>query len=852
MHTATLLQDVKEKTIAFRIIVFVILFLFIFSQVISMTRFLWDYNYCRDYGRMLKSMCRDAYTEFETPRFQLFNKSSSIRLTGDEYDAENIYNTIILISVIVVTLYVAFMFWYIFLYVSINSFKDYGLQSFKQIKGFEWVRFILSLYIILVIPAYISLKLSKVADISPFQLEQVNYSAHTICMGLVSFVFWWYCWFSQESSMESGIVLLFGVIMVGIYIAVCYILTFVCDIYTNRSYGKKPDEPGFKTQYMDEERTDDLLQKFFGDIFGVNDMLQYKSNVFRTHKYIVFGLFGYCIGMAAIGLILNLLGYFNDKLWLLYYLAFLPFLILFIIMFMGVMHIEYNTYINKYLLFKPEQLYKQILNRINNIFNQLLVNDKSNILDKSVCYNIANAIQLSIYSDLFKIPDIQQEDKKTLVKDDLKALFIPAFKFTRECDDSLHIDYNKIEAYNIDYYINDDKNMFYTNNKDCSGIRNGLLFVLMFNCIYNGVKPVGVNEIKDTKRQDSFEKWLKYTINNVYNLRKHYTGTENIDFEDVNIYTKSDVTSKTAENKFGPHIDGVITDVGKKYDEYLRKMYLEVVKTVKALCKCNGLPDITKNDSITNFKGDLLKYILEETDGTYSKNIKKDFINVFVINTSELLSNVNKLMSSQVVETDHNYRLTKLIIKNYNRTIGGDDEGSNKFLYSRLYEETLKTNIKKEDTIISVPFKHIESIEKNTSNVVFENGDIQKVKDDFNNFKNEYELVYKQSALLEMLYKYKVDYVNKNIADINSDDKDNKQSKYKDNYKDYTDKYNALTLIAGDAYKNALNAEINKLPDDIEASGKSLSKAADTSTQLTYFIFIVYIFAITLTVVAVR
>lgn len=840
---SNLLQFYIDKVKILRLIVFVILLIFISVQVISLTRFLWFYNYYFDYGKMLKSFCKDAYTEYETPRFHLYNNSTLIRINGDAYNDNNIYATMILITIIIVVLYVALIFWYMFLYCCIDGFKDIGdISGFIQLKNTisRWEVFyvIMSIYIIIVILLYIPLKLTNTADISPFEVPNENVAAKftlNIFIFLVIVIIFIYKVLQQQENRKNILVIL----MPLIYALFCYILTTVCDIYLKTKYSPNPDESGFKEQYKDDP-SDDLLETFFANIFRINEGFKTWNSIIIL-LFIALGFVGF-IAIILMGCIyMKWIDADNQK--LLYYCGWLPLITLFIIVFIGVIHIEYNTYINKYLLFNPELLYKQILSKINNIFNQLLINDKSNISEKSVCFNIANAIHLSIYSDLFKnITNLNKDDEKQKkyidnIDSDLKALLRPAFKFTKDCDSYIVTDYNEIQPYNIDYYINDNTNMFYTNNKDCSGIRNGLLYLVMINCIRNN----------NDNRKDKFEKWLRYTIDNVYNKKQTYSGKENVDFESVEIRTDVNTLNKTSENKFDKHLDSVINDIVNKYDEHLWSMHLEVIKTVKALCKCTGLPDITLNDD--NLKNDLPNHIFTETDGTYTKNIKKDFINVFVMKTRDFLTMVNKTMSSQILLNEHNYRLNKLIIKTYNKTQGASDNGSNKFLSFILNEEHLGTVVKKEDTFFNNPFKHIEEIEKNTSNIVFFRGGDdkkQEVKTGLKDFKNEYELVYKKSALHEALYKYKVEYIETNITD-NFD-----KSKYVENNKKYNDKFKNLTDIANDKFKNELIDDINKLPDDIEENGKSLSNAANTSAELTYFLFVIYILSIAFTIGAVR
>ena len=832
---ADLTQFLKEKTATFRLLVLIVFLLFILTEVIMMTKFIWHYNYYLDYGKMLQNLCKDAYTEYETPRFQLYDKSETVMMKADEFSQENVYNTMMLVAVIIIVLYLAVLFAYVYLYICVDGFKNVRMAEWNDMSNYIdwnwiiWVHFIIAIYFIIIILIYVPLKLTNIVDIFPFQMENAQLIVHFIVMFIIGcFLFWN---IQKEQGFFNGVVMAF--LLVFSYSLACFILSAICNAYLKSKIISQSSD--FKNQYIPNDDPyslpEDLYQDFFLNILGFKTISKEPLRIYTYDKFIfiLFIIFSFFCLIALILYTMKRNGAYD----VFFYVCLIPFSILFIIALMGKMHIEYNTYVNKYLLFLPEVLYKRILLQINNIFNKLLINDKSNILDKSVCFNIANAIHLSIYTDLFKQQSVGIDDaSKTKVNNDIKSLFKPAFKFTRECDDSAHIDYNQIESYNINYYINDNQNMFYTNNKDCSNIRNGLLYILMFNCI----------RTNGDERSNTFQKWLRYTIDNVYNQQKHYAGDAGgTDFEDVKIKTDLS-TLASSEVKFNPHIEGVIANVSNEYDKFLWKMHLEVVKTVRALCKCNGLPDITSSDAI--FKSQLLDYILKETDGTYSKSIKKDFINVFVTITSDFLAKINQYLSSQLVENNHNNRLAKLIIRNYNRTQGQDTEdGFNKFIGSKLKEEENKTPVNPQKSMFHDPFLHIDEIEKITSNIVFDNKD-EKAADartKTQNFKNEYELVYSETTLGEMLYKYKVDYLSSNI---NIYDKSDKQSRYTTNHGDYTVKFAKLSALANDTFKIEYISQVNKLPDDVENYANKLSNAADVSQKLMYFIVTMYIVVI--------
>ena len=99
----------KSTMMSLRIILFIILFLLIVSQVYTLTKFVLEYNYFYNYGYMLKGICKTAYTEYETNRFQIAKENIKIEENDSLYDGIKILLALVACIMMTIVLFITFI-----------------------------------------------------------------------------------------------------------------------------------------------------------------------------------------------------------------------------------------------------------------------------------------------------------------------------------------------------------------------------------------------------------------------------------------------------------------------------------------------------------------------------------------------------------------------------------------------------------------------------------------------------------------------------------------------------------------------------------------------------------------------
>lgn len=816
----------------FRIVIYAIIFVFLFQQLFLMTSFAWNYNYYTDYGNMLKNMCKDAYTEAETGRFQVAENSMCIRIANDSYGEANLYNSVIFIVIIIFMGFTTFMFLYIFLYITmgieVTKIPIYDFEkAITYLKGntnLDWLSsenmkvlwriscLLLTIYIFTIPILYVVLKLANVWDISPFQVDFQMF--HLIPIALICF--------ALVKAVKKKYIKpynwIFACILLILIIYFCvsaYILTLGCQLYTSSVYSDVS-----KKQYYDTN-DDNPYTQWFKRIFDFNTN---RGETYKNILIVILIVFGGLFAFTGIAylIVANMLktpDTAKDMRKLISLIALLPTAVLFIVIFLAKAHLEFNTMINKFILFQPELLYKKLIYKINLIFNKILENDKVNVLDRSVCQNYANAIHMAVYSDIFgnygKTP-----------------LFVPELKYLPFCDNAVHVDYTIQKRYNIDFYINENQNVFFTTSNMCSSVNNELLYNVMSNCLHPN----------DDTIKNSIQVKMLNAIAYV-DKGKIYDGSgKSID------YSNEYVANNTIKNIFlqsgGPpkpekHIENIVTKIAEFYEKYMLEMNLETIKTVRAICNCNGLPDVTQEKSITTFKNQFKDYILDKSGGSYSLSLKKDYINVFVKHTSEFFNSANNILTSAPVPNTSNYKLTKLIIKHYNRMQNSDEA---KYFNKILSSEIVTIDKDDQNNVYTNPFYHIEKIENITSNILQTSKDTTKLSE-FNTqvqkFKDQYEQEYKENTFTTILFKYKDDYLRENSNILNTDPI--VQTKYSTNINSYLTNFGNFKNMMESKFKDKLITDYSKIQEDFEKDAKRYSENAKNTANIAYIMLTYYI-----------
>jgi hypothetical protein len=537
----------------------------------------------------------------------------------------------------------------------------------------------------------------------------------------------------------------------------------------------------------------------------------------------------------------------------------IPLIVILVIIFVCTANQEYNTNINKYVLYQPAKIYKQNMVNINNIFNKILENDKSSIENKSVCKNYANAIHLAIYSTIFtqdkalkQAENITNDStlKDTFIKEADKKLFIPKLVYIRTCDDSDYTNYNDIPEYSLDYYINDRTNVFFEDNKQCNTISNKFLISVMINCIPTPTNNnIDVNNLNINK----FRNDLIYAITNIQNGRI-YDGTKDLEYSNNyennnNILSLKDV--KDSASIADKHLNTVVNSIVEIYKAYLLTLYTQTLTTINAICKCNGVEDITDGTDYNFITQKIIREVTYNTNA-YTSNLKREYITIFIKKTKEFLVKVNAIMSSEIITNDKNYKLAKMIISNYNIL-----HESSKFKQFPLYSEANKTDV---DNLTKDYFKDIEKIQEIIDKIhvsvlnkqSYDTIQYDKLLAEYSRYINIFAIVNTQSSdyFEQLLFSYKKEYIDQymNLYNPKNDtlSESLKDGTYTDKFNkiktDYINKYTKVWNLSNNVFKN----ELTLSNTDYRADSAEVNSRANDASLSSYILIVIYLIGIVL------
>jgi hypothetical protein len=562
-----------------------------------------------------------------------------------------------------------------------------------------------------------------------------------------------------------------------------------------------------------------------------------------------------------------------------YYFGVIPFAVLYIMLVLVTINVDYNININKYILFKPYTIYRQLIQKINDIFNKMLENDKTNVSNNSVCKNNANAIHLAIYQDIFKysgsietgVPDATNTNHPSnndKTYDKVKnLLFLPKFSYDSVCDSSEYVEYNKLEEYNIDAYINENHNIFFDNSSQCDSIKNILLDVIMKNFV-----PDANPNVNDMFNKEVKKNMFKYAIAKIKSA-KRFDGQKPLELSD-NYENNNRLNNEFPSNPDATisgadkHLAQVIDQVANIYDKYLNTMLFETRRTLKSICECTDTEDITSTSGI---KGQISTTIMNN-NSPYITNIKKNYVNVFVKHTKEMFVSINNVLTSTIEINENNRHLAYFVMKNYNM-IYTDNKAF------RIEEFPNKTKVSDREDPMGDAYLHIEktkitTVDNNKIKIDNKDYDIRTTttiqapsqtppyytsitlndahKDLQNNlrtelfsFEKQYKALYQKdnNYYNQLIYDYKVEYITKLITA-------QKVEHMKIAKDEYEVKYFKLSEFAkkidNKGSIETKNTDVTKTKSD-----KILAMACDTS-QTVYAMILLYILLIIFSFMVIR
>jgi hypothetical protein len=631
------LKIVNERNL--QITMYVIIGLLIFEELIRLTNFVYKFNTYYDYGRMLKNVCGTNYTEFETDRFQIAANIDDIKIPDTNYEL------FFYIFCVTVTFAICMIFLYTYLLATTNIDIWNNFITLDQIKNIftedvsgpvkltKIGALIYSVGIILLIPVF-----AGKPDISPYINADAFIITYTgfifgLLVFLVSAIYY------KINNTQSIFISVFTFVM---FVVFYYFLSMI-----QTKYWKYPDIENKDNTDKDKSIMMDFLQKLFYKTHNsiIYELLIFLASLFAVY-FIVAVLVRFFIPSGNEDYDINMYKLFSRKdTTNVFRYGIVPVLSMIAINLVVYANKNHNRYINHYILEKPEYQYKHHIEKINNIFNQLLQNDEATIENASICRNMANAVHLVLYSSIF-----------SSVSQDL--LFVPDFNYTSSCNnDQQYIEYAKIREYEFNHYMKYHKDAMFFNKDNCKSVKNDILGGVM----------IDIKNKFETKADIKTN--LGTAFKNIFAGRSYYSeklllsSAKKNELNKIILKMTSANVPEISDRVLKKKLDILADEINNMYYAYIDDMYKSMLVTLRTLCGCNSIKDITsgslKDEDITN--------TINDNNNTFSINIKKDFINqIFIKKTQALFSNINEKLTTQITKDGKNHKLTKLIIANFN------------------------------------------------------------------------------------------------------------------------------------------------------------------------------------------
>jgi hypothetical protein len=820
-----LLKIVNERNL--QITIYVIIGLLIFEELIRLTTFVYKFNSYYDYGRMLKNVCGTNYTEFETDRFQIAANIDDIKIPDTNYE---LFFYIFCVTV-TFGICIIFLYTYLLATTNIDIWNNFTLDQFKKIftdpNTTSVVIFtkicalILAIYIIILIPVFVGKP-----DLSPYiNPDATNISTYT---GLAASIF---------------ILLLSGIyyninntqsIFISLFTFAMFVVFYYFVSMIQTKYWKYPDIENKDNTDKDKSIIMEFLQKLF----------------YKTHNSILYELLIFLASLFAVYLIVAIFIWFfinggeedynintyklfsRDDTTNVFRYSIVPVLSMIAINLVVNANKNHNRYINHYILEKPEYQYRHHITKLNNIFNQILQNDEATIENASICRNMANAVHLVVYSSIFRS-----------VPQDL--MFVPEFNYTSSCNNDQHyIEYAKIREYEFNYYMKHHKDAMFFNKDNCKSVKNNILIDVMLNIKNKFDKKPNIKTILNIAFKNIFAGRSYYsekillTSGKKSELNKIITD----DTEDQMKTGMQEIADRVLKKK----LDILADEINNMYNAYIDDVYKSMLVTLRTLCGCNSIKDITSGSLNDNE----VRNTINANNNTFSINIKKDFINqIFVKKTQALFIDINEKLTTQITTDGKHHKLTKVIIANFNNLQTEDEV---KYYKDKFY--------KTDNTSYKDPLQNIYETFANVK-------DFDKILDNFDDtFANnimtlrKYLLAYISSKntngdyYLERIYDQKVKYMEAVIKECENESKKtivNRLTKESNEVLANTLKeYNiAIENILKSATKSKLKSEqFAKIQIADTQDNKKITQSAQDASNTIYALVSIYVLALVLAI----
>lgn len=984
------------KTLVMKIIIFIIIFLVILDQIVSLTIFVYNYNKYYDYGTMMRTTCDTNYTEYETERFQVAQNMMKIKLGND--NTNDRYHIIIIILSIILALYINYFLTFMYLeslftnftstiskaftatnsassatslgsssLVVINFFKEEINEFLNKHSTLEKiVAYILTfikvagaIYLIFMLPISIIVKLAADVDISPFAKTPQNIIPHTIMLTLIMFT-------GLIQGNNVPVSYFAFIFFFALYIVIYEYSMIISDIYMHgknsrviniyeNSENDELKNMTFSQYYYGNTNTGtSIIMQMIMNTFGMNNMkvsdfkLNFQTNYItkailesfgytfdesktnpNTYDYnpinidnynVVLLLFAFSVmSLIVVYMLLLAIEHFDITFYrtfsgkkldskVVFYFAFIPMLFIFITLFVVLITKEYNTMVNKYILYEPHSLYKQNIHKVSGIFNQLVDNDKSSVVNDSVCPNITNALHLVLYANLFK-------------NYDNKKMFVPKLSYVSVCNTHDFIDYTKKKEYDFKHYV---QNIFYNDSK-CISVNNELLTGIMKSIIPKFAE--NLTEKDYTEYRHNLIKQFRFAVYNIIN-KKTYEGSRRLeitnDYHKNNTIVSPDTLLKDIidTDKSVLAYSGIINDIADEYIIYNKTIYTYTIRIIQALCRCNDIADFT-TQGYDVIMAKIDNTINNQSNSTLSFSIKKTYITKYKEITGLFFDILNEKLTSKIKTSVDNRKLSKYIIDNYNNYITDESYKFKKdelvLLDSKLtnalndtnkysdidkiqaHIETLRQKVDELAELFKIDIKYDpdnpdvakkeekEDISENTTLIVEKTLEIEEIVNTLQQTQKNYQDIFKskyyysQDLNKQLIYDYKMKYIDSMInlhkalsqnirnnynffqkydfsysikgftdVDMSAIKKQDVQEfdyiKYKKEYTDiklsYENRYNTLFKLANDIFKIEMNDIKYKELDKQEKHAQKLFETAKDTSFSVYALIIIYVIII--------
>jgi hypothetical protein len=604
----------------FATVVFIMICIMVFEQIIYLTIFIYEYNTAFFEGKLLNNVCNGAYTEFETHRFQVNKNIENIKIRNDLSSDD--YSSLLLYVMIIIT----------FIYVLLIFLQSYANHYMIDLQKFDIDDFISNFFkmnfadkIISIIHFISCIYLLQNISIMIYENVQNKGSEKLAYEDLNLFVI-----------LLTGFYMIYKDYMKISYFA--FIVLFIC-LTKMMTFMHKPKEDETKPI---ESKANNAIVDYIIDIFGKKRNDKYSvviQMILEVLSTLVFSLFIlYTLYLLRETNIIHFQENFfvfskekQDKDFV-FNLIF-PIILLFIVSLIVSSSKKFNDYVNVHILQNPFLTYKHHINDISGVFDMMVENNRSNISNNSHCKNIANAVHMVLYSSLFV---------------NTKSHIIPELEYESSCENNDNITYNTLPQYNPETYFDKIELFADTTKKNCLYIDNAHLKQFISN-IYTNI---------------NMQKRLFFAIQNIKQNKVYYGGT-NIILSDNFIHNNPirDISKIDDDNDVvNTDVNFYIDEIDKSFSHFVDNFKHLTTRMVRRLKKCRGddydetiIPTLTQiNDAIDIY------------DGEFSNKIKITYVRRVKMMMSQLFSSANDVLSSNTSKINDNNKLSKFVINNYN------------------------------------------------------------------------------------------------------------------------------------------------------------------------------------------